>query len=104
MVLQAQLYARSPHSRLRQTAPQGLQQEDLGSVSGSVKSDRFDYVEPVDTTSSMSTPTSSNYWDNDPFAKDSLGDTVIHLDKVRIGSVIRKCTLLTPHFDLRFSN
>ena len=41
----------------------------------------FDYAENVDTTSSLSTPNSSAYWDN-PFAKESLGDTVIHLDKV----------------------
>ena len=42
----------------------------------------FDYTEPADDTSSMSTPNSNSYWDH-PFLKDSLGDTVIHLDQVR---------------------
>ena len=42
----------------------------------------FDYTEPAEDTSSMSTPNS--YWDH-PFLKDSLGDTVIHLDQVESG-------------------
>ena len=52
---------------------------------GSVQSDRFDYAENVETTSSMSTPTSGPgaHWGDNPFAQDSLGDTVIHLDQVR---------------------
>ncbi len=41
--------------------------------------DRFDYVEQVDTVSTLSTPNSTT---ENPFSKESLGDTVIHLDKV----------------------
>ena len=41
----------------------------------------FDYVEPVDSASSMSTPPPSSLPD-DPFASDNLGETVIRLDKV----------------------
>ncbi|XP_013397504.1 pericentriolar material 1 protein isoform X3 [Lingula anatina] len=47
--------------------------------SGSIRSDRYDYVERADTSSTMSTPPSGTYWDS-PFAQD-LGETVIHLDK-----------------------
>ena len=83
------MYAENPHLRAS-----GVDSADQGSVSGSVKSDRFDYAEAVDTTSSLSTPTSSNYWDHDHFSKDSLGDTVIHLDKVSssVPSNSRSCT------------
>ena len=35
----------------------------------------FDYVEPVNSASSISTPS------NEPFASDDLGDTVIKLDR-----------------------
>ena len=47
----------------------------------SLKNDKFDYAEMAITTSSMSTPTNDN--GESPFSRDSLGDTVIHLDKVR---------------------
>ena len=50
-------------------------------VAGSIRSDRFDYMENVETTSSLSTPPSTGYWES-PFNQESLGDTVIHLDKV----------------------
>ena len=43
----------------------------------------FDYVEPVHSASSVSTPPASSIPD-DPFASDNLGDTVIKLDKVRV--------------------
>lgn len=72
---QARLYAQNPN-----LAPKAGVGEEAPSM-GSKGMDSFDYAEAVDTTSSMSTPNSSNYWDS-PFAKDSLGDTVIHLDKV----------------------
>ncbi|KAH3829898.1 pericentriolar material 1 protein-like isoform X2 [Dreissena polymorpha] len=47
--------------------------------SGSMKNDQFDYQEPADEDSSVSTP-SNSYWDS-PFNQDSLGETVVHLDK-----------------------
>ena len=40
----------------------------------------FDYVEPVESGSSLATPPSSI--PDDPFASESLGDTVIRLDRV----------------------
>ena len=40
----------------------------------------YDYVEAVDSGSSLSTPNSGN---NEPFASEFLGETVIHLEKVR---------------------
>jgi hypothetical protein len=46
----------------------------------SIQNNPFDYEENADNDSSLSTP-SNSYWDS-PFAQDSLGDTVIHLDKV----------------------
>ena len=49
---------------------------------GSLKNDEFDYQEVPEISSSISTP-SNSYWDS-PFAQDSLGETVIHLDKVSI--------------------
>ncbi|XP_056010025.1 pericentriolar material 1 protein-like isoform X3 [Ostrea edulis] len=45
----------------------------------SIQNNPFDYEENADNDSSLSTP-SNSYWDS-PFAQDSLGDTVIHLDK-----------------------
>jgi hypothetical protein len=39
----------------------------------------YDYVEAVDSGSSLSTPNSGNH---EPFASEFLGETVIHLDKV----------------------
>ena len=42
----------------------------------------FDYVEPVESGSSVSTPPTSSLPDDEPFASDNLGDTVIKLDKV----------------------
>ncbi|KAK7496607.1 hypothetical protein BaRGS_00012259 [Batillaria attramentaria] len=45
----------------------------------SLKNDKFDYVENAATTSSLSTPT--NDVGESPFSRDSLGETVIHLDK-----------------------
>ena len=47
----------------------------------SLQNDPFDYEENADNDSSLSTP-SNSYWDS-PFNQDSLGDTVIHLDKVK---------------------
>ncbi|XP_053399542.1 pericentriolar material 1 protein-like isoform X2 [Mercenaria mercenaria] len=46
---------------------------------GSLKNDKYDYQEQAEVTSSVSTP-SNSFWDN-PFASDSLGETVINLDK-----------------------
>lgn len=46
----------------------------------SLHNNPFDYEENADNDSSLSTP-SNSYWDS-PFAQDSLGETVIHLDKV----------------------
>ncbi|XP_076446756.1 uncharacterized protein LOC143284040 isoform X2 [Babylonia areolata] len=55
-------------------------QRSWGGVRGnSLKNDKFDYAEPAVTTSSLSTPT--NDVGESPFSRDSLGDTVIHLDK-----------------------
>ncbi len=82
---QAQLFRRNPHLLVKL---QAAQQREMASVqSTSVRSEEeqggFDYAETVDTTSSLSTPNSSSLWDtSNPFSKDSLGDTVIHLDKV----------------------
>uniref|UniRef100_K1R4A2 Pericentriolar material 1 protein n=1 Tax=Magallana gigas TaxID=29159 RepID=K1R4A2_MAGGI len=45
----------------------------------SLQNNPFDYEENADNDSSLSTP-SNSYWDS-PFAQDSLGETVIHLDK-----------------------
>jgi len=42
----------------------------------------YDYVENVESGSTLSTPTSSHTGEV-PFASEGLGDTVIHLDKVR---------------------
>ncbi|CAH1776394.1 unnamed protein product [Owenia fusiformis] len=54
--------------------------EQSASQQGSVRSDKFDYAENVETTSSLSTPPSTGYWESGGFSQD-LGDTVIHLDK-----------------------
>ena len=43
----------------------------------------YDYIENVESGSTLSTPTSSQAGEN-PFASDGLGDTVIHLDKVNV--------------------
>jgi len=43
---------------------------------------RFDYLENVEMTSSQSTPSTSSSHLESPFARESLGDTVIHMDKV----------------------
>ncbi|KAL8569320.1 hypothetical protein ACOMHN_024268 [Nucella lapillus] len=50
-----------------------------GARGNSLKNDKFDYAEAALTTSSLSTPT--NDVGESPFSRDSLGDTVIHLDK-----------------------
>ncbi|KAL3878634.1 hypothetical protein ACJMK2_030966 [Sinanodonta woodiana] len=47
--------------------------------SNSMKSDQYDYQEEAEITSSVSTP-STAYWES-PFAHESLGETVINLDK-----------------------
>ncbi|KAK3606346.1 hypothetical protein CHS0354_041982 [Potamilus streckersoni] len=47
--------------------------------SNSMKSDQYDYQEEAEITSSISTP-STAYWES-PFAHESLGETVINLDK-----------------------
>ena len=44
----------------------------------------YDYVEAVDSGSSLSTPNSGN---NEPFASEFLGETVIHLEKVHLISL-----------------
>ena len=51
----------------------------LTTRTGSLKNDKFDYAEQAADTSSLSTPTNEN---ESPFSRDSLGDTVIHLDQV----------------------
>ncbi|XP_074651990.1 pericentriolar material 1 protein-like isoform X3 [Tubulanus polymorphus] len=48
--------------------------------SGSLRNEFYDYTEKVESISTMSTPTSTSAWDN-PFAQETLGNTVIHLDK-----------------------
>jgi hypothetical protein len=45
----------------------------------------YDYVEAVDSGSSLSTPNSGNH---EPFASEFLGETVIHLDKVHLYFII----------------
>ena len=57
----------------------------------SLKNDKFDYAEMAVTTSSMSTPTNDN--GESPFSRDSLGETVIHLDKVRGVGVLGQSSL-----------
>ena len=42
----------------------------------------YDYVENVESGSTLSTPASSHTDELNPFAAEGLGDTVIHLDKV----------------------
>ncbi|XP_055958711.1 pericentriolar material 1 protein isoform X2 [Patella vulgata] len=46
---------------------------------GSIKNNPYDYTEQVENTSSLSTPSTGLI--ESPFANESLGDTVIHLDK-----------------------
>ena len=41
----------------------------------------YDYVEAVESGSTLSTPNSAGH---EPFASEFLGETVIHLDKVEI--------------------
>ena len=86
----------SQQARVRQHASalerKKQKQRGWGMARGSsLKNDKFDYVEAAVTTSSLSTPT--NDVGESPFSRDSLGDTVIHLDKVR-----RKYVLLLPLF------
>ena len=51
----------------------------------SVAARRFDYEEKVEMSSAQSTPSPSIMTPIDnPFAMESLGDTVVHLDKVII--------------------
>ncbi|XP_064610122.1 pericentriolar material 1 protein-like isoform X3 [Liolophura sinensis] len=47
---------------------------------GSLNHENFDYVETAENTSSLSTPSTTSFKES-PFAQDSLGDTVIHLDQ-----------------------
>lgn len=49
----------------------------------------YDYVENVESGSTLSTPTSSHTGEA-PFASEGLGDTVIHLDKVRNVQILFK--------------
>lgn len=51
----------------------------VAACTGSLNNEQFDYAENADNESPLSTP-SNSYWES-PFAQDSLGDTVIHLDK-----------------------
>ena len=71
-------------ARVRQhaSALERKKQRGWGTAQGSsVNNDKFDYAEVAATTSSLSTPTNDD--GESPFSRDSLGDTVIHLDKVR---------------------
>lgn len=52
---------------------------------GSLNNENFDYVETAENTSSLSTPSTTSLKES-PFAQDSLGDTVIHLDQVGVAS------------------
>ena len=73
-----------PQARVRQhaSALERKKQRSWSAAQGnSLKNDKFDYAEMAATTSSLSTPTNDN--GESPFSRDSLGDTVIHLDKVR---------------------
>ena len=44
-------------------------------------SQKYDYVEPVHSASSLSTPPHSSSFSDEPFASESLGATAIRLDK-----------------------
>ena len=44
-------------------------------------SQKYDYIEPVQSASSMSTPPRSSPFSDEPFASDNLGDTAVRLDK-----------------------
>lgn len=69
-------------ARVRQhaSALERKKQREKGLFRGnSLKNDKFDYAENALTTSSLSTPT--NDVGESPFSRDSLGETVIHLDK-----------------------
>lgn len=44
-------------------------------------SQKYDYVEPVHSASSMSTPPQSSSFSDEPFASESLGATAVRLDK-----------------------
>ena len=46
-------------------------------------SQKYDYVEPVHSASSLSTPPNSSFSD-EPFASESLGATAIRLDKTMV--------------------
>jgi len=48
--------------------------------SGSMKDDKYDYQEPADVASSVST-SSNSVWEA-PFNRDALGETAIKLDEV----------------------
>ena len=81
-------------ARVRQhaSALERKKQRNWSAAQGnSLKNDKFDYAEMAVTTSSMSTPTNDN--GESPFSRDSLGDTVIHLDKVRGVGVLRQSSL-----------
>lgn len=60
------------HGYRRQT-----QDDDLSCLS-------YDYMEVVDSATSMATPPSNASPYDLPFASDSLGDTIIHLGKVML--------------------
>lgn len=68
------------HSALLEQQQKQKSQEARANC-GSLKNSKFDYTEAAVSTSSVSTPT--NEVGESPFSRDSLGDTVIHLDKVR---------------------
>lgn len=67
--------AASLEEKRRQKAVQLIQ-------SGSLKNDKYDYQEPAEVTSSVSTP-SDSLWEN-PFASDSLGQTAVDLEKALV--------------------
>ncbi|PVD34338.1 hypothetical protein C0Q70_05609 [Pomacea canaliculata] len=66
------------HSALLEQQQKQKSQEARANC-GSLKNSKFDYTEAAVSTSSVSTPT--NEVGESPFSRDSLGDTVIHLDK-----------------------
>ena len=44
-------------------------------------SQKYDYIEPVQSASSMSTPPRSSSFSDEPFVSDHLGATAVRLDK-----------------------
>ena len=89
-LLQAHVYAQRAQSMVnRDKKAQQLSGFQPVPVDGWIPSNvgaRFDYLENVEITSSQSTPSTSSSHLESPFARESLGDTVIHMDKVSVCS------------------